>query len=420
MRTAEQASNPMKAIVKIPHVSWRDGRPRFNPGPELRAMGFRGEDLKTPGGAWFSLRACEDWAIARDAEIRARKSAGSGKITSGKIIAGSKASPRTAAQPQAFYTIEQMFHDLFASRKFRAARTAGGLSPKTVQDYRNKSSLLMREHPHFAASAAAAVTAPVIIGLHEEIWEQKSLGMASAMIAVLSAAWFEAVRRGKASHNPCHGLRLPKAEGRLRIWTPEEAAAMMAAADDPAHGERAEAGDAIMLALYTCQRAGDVLALEERAEEDGRIRFIQSKTAARVRVPALPALRDRLAQARARKAARGHSAAPTVITDRRKAARANDVTMSYDRLNDLFGQIRAAAARAAPSCAALKFLDLRDTGVTRLANAGCTMAEICSISGHSSQSVTMIMKHYLELNTGHADAATTKLQAWLDQEGIAV
>ena len=34
--------------VRIRNIVWRGGRPRFEPGPSLRALGFAGEDLKHP------------------------------------------------------------------------------------------------------------------------------------------------------------------------------------------------------------------------------------------------------------------------------------------------------------------------------------------------------------------------------------
>lgn len=67
-----------------------------------------------------------------------------------------------------------------------------------------------------------------------------------------------------------------------------------------------------------------------------------------------------------------------------------------------------------------QFLDLRDTAVTRLALAGCTMSEIRAITGHMFETVHKIMQHYLALDDRMADAAISKLKSWMDEEGIAV
>jgi hypothetical protein len=41
--------------VSIKHISWRNGRPRFNPGPTMRALGYVGRDLRDEKGRWLSL-----------------------------------------------------------------------------------------------------------------------------------------------------------------------------------------------------------------------------------------------------------------------------------------------------------------------------------------------------------------------------
>lgn len=47
-----------------PYVVWRDGRPRFSPGPELRAAGHKGKDLRHDAGQWFTFAECVAWSAA--------------------------------------------------------------------------------------------------------------------------------------------------------------------------------------------------------------------------------------------------------------------------------------------------------------------------------------------------------------------
>jgi integrase len=213
--------------------------------------------------------------------------------------------------------------------------------------------------------------------------------------------------------NPCLRLKLPPVQARLRVATLDEIAALIKEADasDP------EIGDAIVLALFTGQRQGDVLALEERAVEDGKIRFIQSKTGARVRVKALPPLIERLTSARMRRMTQqmrlqaersNRQVSSTIVVDSRTSE-----TFSPFAFRHRFGALRARAAKETESLADLLFLDLRDTAVTWLANAGCTVPEIAAISGHSLQSVHNILRHYLESNEEQADNAMDKLESWL-------
>jgi hypothetical protein len=46
--------------LKVPYLKWRNGRPRWEPGPALRDKGMRGRDLKSESGQWLPLdRAIE-------------------------------------------------------------------------------------------------------------------------------------------------------------------------------------------------------------------------------------------------------------------------------------------------------------------------------------------------------------------------
>ena len=57
------------------------------------------------------------------------------------------------------------------------------------------------------------------------------------------------------------------------------------------------------------------------------------------------------------------------------------------------------------------FNDLRGTAVTRLAIAGCTEAEIATITGHSLRDVRSILDaHYLHRDAALADSAIRKLE----------
>ena len=58
------------------------------------------------------------------------------------------------------------------------------------------------------------------------------------------------------------------------------------------------------------------------------------------------------------------------------------------------------------------FHDLRGTAVTRLALAGCTEAEIATITGHSLRSVRAIIDtHYLSRDPALAESAIRKLES---------
>ena len=64
--------------------------------------------------------------------------------------------------------------------------------------------------------------------------------------------------------------------------------------------------------------------------------------------------------------------------------------------------------------------DLRDTCVTLLYRAGCSLLEICDITGHSYQAVKTIVNHYLARDPQRADTAIDKLVAFMEQKGMVV
>ena len=58
-----------------------------------------------------------------------------------------------------------------------------------------------------------------------------------------------------------------------------------------------------------------------------------------------------------------------------------------------------------PGEPALRFNDLRDTAVTLLAEAGCEVPQIASITGHTLQSATRILEKYLAMTPALSKAA---------------
>ena len=87
-----------------------------------------------------------------------------------------------------------------------------------------------------------------------------------------------------------------------------------------------------------------------------------------------------------------------------------------DHFRHCFSQVRAAAAHDVPSVAGCWFRDLRDTAVTRLGEAECTILETCAITGHSIQACHTVLKHDLALTPDMADSAIAKLIAYEDRK----
>lgn len=375
------------ALVKIKYVSMRGDRPRFNPGPALRKLGFSGEDLRHgPAGAWFTLSEVAGFVAAIEREIAQRRA---------KKAAGKRLVPRA----KSYFSIGELLDEFRASKAFKS------LAPATRRDYAKKLAVLERDEPELMRAPAGDFTKPTALALHEALWERRGHAMANGVLAVLRAAFSQAVARGRGGlmQNPCEKLRLPGLRPRLRVATVAEIAALMAAADRLETG----VGDAIQLALYSGQRQGDVLALAEDGTEAGRIRLRQSKTGARVSIRIIAPLAARLAAVRERNRMAGRVGRTIVQT-------ASGASYKGNHFRHRFAAVRALALAAAPSLADFRFLDLRDTAVTWLHRAGCDVPEIASVTGHSLESVHRILKHYLALDEATNDRAMGKLERWLE------
>jgi integrase len=64
----------------------------------------------------------------------------------------------------------------------------------------------------------------------------------------------------------------------------------------------------------------------------------------------------------------------------------------------------------------LHFHDLRGSAVSRLAEAGCTEAEIAAITGHSLREVGVMLDRYLKRSEKLAEAAILKLERGTNRE----
>lgn len=192
--------------------------------------------------------------------------------------------------------------------------------------------------------------------------------------------------RGRIAVNVAEkGGRLYAADRAEKVWTPEHLAALEAVAS-------AEVRAALMLALWTGQRKGDLLLTPWSAYDGKTIKVKQSKTGARVNIPVgkdLKALLDGMTK---------HS--PVILTNSRHKPWTSD---GFDT------SWQKAVKKA--KIEGLTFHDLRGTAVTRLALAGCSNSQIASITGHSLRDVDAILDaHYLGGRNELAVQAIAKLE----------
>lgn len=380
------------ANLRIPYLQWRDGRPRWEPGPALRAAGHKGRNLCDPAGRWLGLEAAIEAARAINADIEARRGA------DGRL-------PRPQRPVKSGRTCEALW------QRWRTSPAFERLGAKTRADYAWKIEIFLAE---FGEAPIAAVSKPQLFGLWEELHGSRGHTLANGVLACVSSMFSYAEMAGwrEAATNPAKQMRRPKPAERLVLWLPAELECLVATADGMGC---ASVADAILIALYSGQRQGDVLALPPRLFEEGRIRLTQSKRKALLDCPLTDQLALRVAKIRARWSAAGVASRATVV-----ARESDGQPYGSTHFQHLFAAVRAEAAKVIPAIAGKKFQDLRDTAVTRLALAGCSMPEIGAITGHSQKTIADVLKHYLVMQPEMADAAIAKLQAWMTREGIAV
>jgi integrase len=150
----------------------------------------------------------------------------------------------------------------------------------------------------------------------------------------------------------------------------------------------------LLLALWTGQRQGDLLRLAWPSYDGTHLRLRQSKTGVRVSIPVGAPLKATL------DAAAKIKHGPTILCSTNKKPWTSD---------GFRASWRKACQKA--GIVGVTFNDLRGTAVTRLAIAGCTEAEIATITGHSLREVRSILdSNYLHRDPALAESAIRKLE----------
>jgi integrase len=220
-----------------------------------------------------------------------------------------------------------------------------------------------------------------------------SLRQADYAYGTLARILSWAHNRGLIAKNPCakggklyHGTRVNK------IWDDEDVARFLKAAPHYLHL-------AMLLAIYTGQRQGDLLRLPWSAYNGAEIKLRQRKTGQFVPIPVADALKAALDAAPRQ--------SPIMLTN------SEGKPWSESGFQGAWGK---ATMRA--GIRGLTFHDLRGTAVVTLARAGYNEVEIYSITGHKPGDVRAILTaHYLPRDAEVAGKAIAKLNRYKMQGG---
>lgn len=197
--------------------------------------------------------------------------------------------------------------------------------------------------------------------------------------------------RGLIATNQCEkGGRIYKSDRAEIIWTAADIERFCEAASP-------DLQFALLMALWTGQRQGDLLRVTWSAYDGRFIRLRQSKGSKRVPIPVGKPLKVALDSAKAA----GRQTTTILHNSRGKPWTGDGFRASWSK-----------AFHRSGLGAGLHFHDLRGTAVTRLALAGCTVPQIASITGHSLKDVEAILDaHYLGGRIELAEKAIEKLDA---------
>lgn len=310
----------------------------------------------------------------------------------GMRIAGAPGSPEFLTS---FEAAEQSLRQRHAGtlsgliRDFEGTKQWRRLADSTKKEYKRVFKFWDSEYgtcPYRALEDKAFRTD--IIKWHDSFSETKPRE-ADNRVAILARVLSWAAKDGPLSVNVLDGFERAYASDRSEIiWLPEQIEAFMAVASS-------EMQFAMVLALHTGQRQGDILHLAWSQYDGTSITLRQGKrrrlgrAAPIVRVPCTKALKA------------------TLDTARRRAA------VMLTTKTGLPFKKRYLAEQWEHTCKAagivdLHFHDLRGTTITMLAEAGCTLPEIASITGHSLRRAQEILDKYLARTSKLAENAIAK------------
>lgn len=261
-------------------------------------------------------------------------------------------------------------------------RTSPGflsLDPKTRQGYLRAIATMHEIYP----SRIADLKRRHVIALRDRY--RKKPATANKIVAAFSVLMQHAIEMEYRDTNPARGVPLLPT-GHYSRWPDEAIGVAMKRFPEPLRR-------AAVLALYTGQRQGDVLAMRWSDYDGEGINVIQQKTGTKLWIPCPATLEAELDRWRENRTA------VTIIT--------NSLGRPYKGWS--FASMFSREISKHQELSGLVFHGLRKTAAAKLAEAGCSTHEIASITGHKS--LAMLQHYTLEAEQKtRARAAVIKLE----------
>jgi integrase len=259
------------------------------------------------------------------------------------------------------------------------------ISPRTRADYIKQIKRIEAAFGDFPIKALNDPRSKAVFLEWRDRLARTSLRQADYAYGTLARILSWAHHRGLITNNPCaDGGKLYQGSRVDKVWTSEDIARFLKIA--PPY-----LGLAMLLAVNTGQRQGDLLQLPWSSYDGKAIKLRQRKTGQYVPIPVTDELKAALDAAPKR--------SPIILTN------SDDKPWSQSGFQGAWGKAMMRAG-----IRGLTFHDLRGTAVVTLARAGCNEIEIYSITGHKPGDVQAILTaHYLPRDAEVARNAIAKL-----------
>lgn len=329
-----------------------------------------------PKGVWFQPKRLADGSVVRYGYLgRGRGSIALGRQGSAEFHEALAVAMRSEPSKGTLFNLIW---------RYRQSPEFGKLRPRTQADYLHQLDKAAAQFgPLSLRAMGAREITPHIFAWRDSLADHPR--RADYAVQTLKALLSWGVRRGLLDHNRAAGVGMLYRSGRSdKIWSPPQITAFIAAAPEPIQR-------AMVLALETGQRQGDLLRLPWSAVDGDKIRLRQNKTGARVTVPVSSLLREALNRAPAPEAM-------TILT------RADGE--SWDAKGNGFRQAWSHTRKRA-AVEGVTFHDLRGTFVTRRLAAGWSTQEVAMCTGHSLRDLASL-DAYADRQT-IADASADRL-----------
>jgi site-specific recombinase XerD len=323
--------------LKVRHLHQVHGRWYWIPSKSAHALGFRSSPLGT------DLHEARSKAERLNAQLDAERK---------RMTAPEKVEQGTVKDLIARYRKSTYYTKLaietrkgYADRLARIEAKAGSLKVKGIQR-------------------------TDMVQTYEKLKVKYSPAMAASIMRVWRLLMSYAYNIGWIEHNPALKIRVESQPSRAVVWTPEQVAALIAAAE--AAG-RPSVALAAKLAHDSGQRPTDVLRLSWSQWEGSGFWVTQSKTGQKVFAPVSPQLAAEL---------------NTMTKEGIYLVLSEATKRPYKRHHFAHEFARIRASSGLPST--LQFRDLRRTAATEMGNSGATDDEIRAVTGHRTRGTVAV------------------------------